>query len=535
MDINKVNQRTDLNTFTSNLVTKNNQEVKEEELEEEVKQGPQNFEAGVELLIKNQRIPLGRFLKSGQVSYFKINPTSDKTFNIFTFLASMGSGKSTLVRNMIYYLSKIDQKCINIIFDPMYLEYSLLSFAVDKETNPDEYEKKLKYLPEDILTDPDTGDQYHYKVLPDKLEVFHIIPRFALIKDVWNRETQTYTRQYDEDVLKLLKKEGGIIIAEDISKLTEEQIFTTLNYSELKQNAAIHFYLRSAIKICNREYGTNSWFVQHMIKVLKDGVKNNLIKKEIKEDEIPKKQEKKQLSSNELELIEQLEKYRQMGYFVQNYDERSKYCMDWRDIIQQSKILNISFLAVKRGDKIGTDLVRGQVDLILQRLQEISQEYFNVVDKKRRNSSMSEWENWLIENWNVNMYTEESEIFLPRDIQEQNISKTPCCKRFVELNKTGRKYGFHNFFYITQRCAMLNKIVLDGTSHMFISSLNGKDRDQIIKDFAIGDGDIQSKDGQKTILRGLITTLNKEKHEWLFINKSEQEINAIRTYDSPCG
>jgi hypothetical protein len=535
MDIKKVNQRADLNNHASNIITKNTQDVKEEEIEEEIEQGPQSFQVGAEILFKNNRMPMGRLITTGKVSYFKIEPATDKTFNVFTFLASMGSGKTTLVRNMIYYNVNIDLKAINVIFDPMYLEYSSLSFAHNKDKNPEAYEKKLRFLPEDVIEDPATGDQYHYKVLPDKLNVFHIIPRFALIKEVWNRETGTYSRKYDKDIIKLLNKEGGIIIAEDVAKMTEEQLFTSLNYSELKQHAAIHFYLRSAIKICNRDYGENNWYIQHIVKVLKDGVKNNLQKRELKDDEKPDKKDKKQLSTNELELIEQLEKYRLMGFFVQNEEERKKYCMDWRDIIQQSKILNISFLAVKRGDKIGTDLIRGQVDLILQRLQEISQEYYNALDKKKRNTHMDEFEEWLVENWSINLYTEESEIFLPRDIQEQNISKTPCCKRFVELNKTGRKFGFHNFYYITQRCSMLNKIIFDNTSHMFISALHGKDRDQIVDDFAIGDKDLKGNTGEKLGLKSKITTLNKNKHEWLFIDKNGKKIHAIRTYDSPCG
>jgi hypothetical protein len=36
-------------------------------------------------------------------------------------------------------------------------------------------------------------------------------------------------------------------------------------------------------------------------------------------------------------------------------------------------------------------------------------------------------------------------------------------------------------------------------------------------------------------VRDVISTLKKEKHEWVYLCKATNEIAPISTYDSPCG
>jgi len=69
-------------------------------------------------------------------------------------------------------------------------------------------------------------------------------------------------------------------------------------------------------------------------------------------------------------------------------------------------------------------------------------------------------------------------------------------------------------------------------------AIHGEERDQILDDFGVKakfkmvDESGMEKD---IFLRDVVTTLNKDKHQWVFINKAEKQIAVIEAYDSPCG
>jgi hypothetical protein len=224
---------------------------------------------------------------------------------------------------------------------------------------------------------------------------------------------------------------------------------------------------------------------------------------------------------------------------VTNHEERAKYCVDWRKFIRLNKAINISFLATKKTDEIGQDLVRGQSDLILERLIEVSNEYYDAIRKIEAGIEISDWEKYLVKKWKVSLFFEESEIFVPRDCNVQQIKKWPCIKRLDYLMSFGRKFGFKNFSFITQRVNKVNPIVFQESSHLFIGPIVGEERDQILSDFGVNKIKFRmnAPDGSERIvaLRDVVTGLNKDKHEWVFIDKSNRKIAAISTFDSPCG
>jgi hypothetical protein len=454
------------------------------------------------------------------------------------FLGGEGCGffihNSTNVRSMIYYTNQFNPECINIIFDPMKMEFSKL--AIKKDT----IQKRMSLLHE-VMFDPETAERIKIVVEPDTLKVFHIIPKFALNRENWDQEDMGYRSGFDKTTLAIMKKDGGFIFAEDASRMTEEQLFNCLNYREIRTEQTVHFYLRAAKRICDNKHGERNWFIQDLIDVLKENVRKF---KDIAEaDDIGDFDEASEdggrLSTNELQLIEQLEKYKDIGFFVTNEDERKQYCVDWRKFIKMGRVLNISFLAFRKTDKVGEDLVRGQADLILERLIEISNEYYDAVRKTEAQLPINAREEYLLKHWKINLWFEEAEIFMPRDCPVQNIKKWPCIKRLDHLLSFGRKFGFKNFSFITQRVTKVNPLVFKESSHLFIGPIIGEERDQILSDFGVNKISFRMIDKtgieKEVQVRDVVTTLSKDKHEWVFINKGQKQVAAIATFDSPCG
>jgi hypothetical protein len=528
---NMVPVRNDLNREYANNLSKSTMESPEElmeEPEEEVRT------VGIEFLAQRRMIPIGKLINQGKPHFLKFPEITDTTYNVFTFVGPMGSAKSTNVRSMIYYTNKFDPECINIIFDPMKMEFSKL--AIMKDT----MNKRMSLLHE-VMFDPETAERIRIVVKPDTLKVFHIIPRFALNRENWDQEDMGYRSGFDKTTLAIMKKDGGFIFSEDASRMTEEQLFNCLNYREIRTDQTVHFYLRAAMRICDNKHGERNWFIQDLIDVLKENVRKF---KDIAEaDDIGDFDEASEdggrLSTNELQLIEQLEKYKDIGFFVTNDDERKQYCVDWRKFIKLGRVLNISFLAFRKTDKIGEDLVRGQADLILERLIEISNEYMDAIRKTEAELPLNEWEEYLLKHWKVNLWFEESEIFMPRDCPVQNIKKWPCIKRLDYLLSFGRKFGFKNFGFITQRVTKVNPLVFKESSHLFIGPIIGEERDQILSDFGVNKISFRMIDKtgveKEVQVRDVVTTLNKEHHEWVIINKGQKHVCACATFDSPCG
>lgn len=455
------------------------------------------------------------------------------------FLAGDGCGmfvhNSTVVRSMIYYIDHLEPDCLNIIFDPMKMEFSKLSVKHDTL-------EKREHLMDDTLLEPDTGRTVRIRVDPDSLKVFHIIPRFALQRTIWDQQVMGYRPGLDRTSLQIIKRDGGFIFAEDICRMSEEQIFNCLNYRELRTDMAVHFYLRAAIRICNNKHGEGNWFAKDLIDVLRDSVKKFRNGEELPEeflDEEVVKEEKASLNTIELQLIEQLEKYREAGFFVETEAERKKFCVDWRRFVRLDRILNISFMGFKKTDKIGEDLVQGQADLILERLIEISNEYYDAVRKVEQDMETTAWEQYLLQKWKISLWFEESEIFAPRDCPSQNIKKWPCIKRLDYLMSFGRKFGFKNFGFVTQRITKVNMLIFKESSHLFIGPIIGEERDSILHDFGVDKVKFNMYDklGQVRVVavRDIVTTLDKDKHEWIFVDKGRKSIAAIQTYDSPVG
>jgi hypothetical protein len=226
-------------------------------------------QAGVELLREKRKIPLGRLLNLGKPFFMDYPELTEATYNVFSFVSPMGSGKSTTVRNLIYFHTRLEPDCINIIFDPMKMEFSKLGVAYTKERDPQMYEKKMRFLLNDRMFDQENNQQYHIKIEPDSMPVFHVVPRFALNRETWNQDDMGYMQDYDKTTLKIMNKDGGFVFAEDAARMTEEQLFNCLNYRELRSEQAIHFYLRAALRICDMKYGKRNWFVQDLISVLR--------------------------------------------------------------------------------------------------------------------------------------------------------------------------------------------------------------------------------------------------------------------------
>jgi hypothetical protein len=498
---------------------------------------PKIIEAGLRDILAKRLIPIGRVLNSGRPYFLKFPKMTEVTYNVFACLGSMGSGKSSLIRLLIYFIKRLEPDCIMIIFDPMKMEFSKLSVKRDTP-------EKRQGLLNEVLHD-ENGNTIKVQIQPDKLEIFHIIPRFALNRLKWDQKELGYMSGWDNTTLSILEKDGGFIFAEDISRMSEEQIFSCLNYREIRIEQAVHYYLRAAMRICNNKFGAHNWYIQDLITVLRESVRKIRDSTEITEAEMAEffdkdnGDDKKSLSSVELQLIEQLEKYKDSGYFVMNEEERKKYSIDWRQFIKLDRVLNISFLGFKKTDKIGEDFVQGQSDLILERLIEISNEYYDAVRKREQGLPTSDWENYLIKKWKVSLWFEESEIFLPRDCPQQNIKKWPCIKRLDYLMSFGRKFGFKNFGFVTQRIAKVHPLMFGETTHMFVSSIHGEERDQILTDFGVNKIKFPMYDNtgmQRVVaIRDVVTTLNKEKHQWIFIDKGDKKIAAIETYDSPVG
>ena len=522
---------------------------------------------GLEYLKEKRQIPLGTLIHTNKIYFLPFPPITDATYNVWMLLSPMGGGKTNLARALIYYTAKFEPDCINIVFDPMKMEYAKLALATDTV-------EKRKHLLNHTAYDQEAGENITITVEPGNLPIYHIIPRFSLNREQWNQESLGYEKTYDKTSIDIMKKDGGFIFAEDASKMSEEQLFASLNYRETRAEQVIHFYLRAAIRICNNKHGEREWFIQDLIQVLRDSVKKFATKEEI--DDIGTDEEgegKGGLSRVELQLIEQLEKYQEVGFFVTNEEERAKYCIDFRIFIQLNKVLIISFLGFRRADKFGEDIIVGQTDLILERLNEISNEYYDAVRKVEQNTAaiqeylkkmnkhrpqgqkmsfeqakqdlkeglrpISTWEDYLLRKWKVNLWFEESEIFVPRDCPAQNLKKWPCIKRLNDMLSIGRKYGFKNFCFITQRIAKLNTLVFKEISHLFIGPIHGEDRDQILSDFGVQkiQFNITDTNGitRPIALRDIVTTLNKDKHEWIFVDKSRKSICAIRAFESPCG
>ena len=497
----------------------------------------ENITYGLEVLKKRRLIPIGKIIYTGKPFFIKYGELDDTAYNVFTFVGPMGSGKSSMVRSMIYYSHKFDPDCITIVFDPMKMEYSKLSFHA--KTREDVIKKK-RYLLNDILYDDETKKTVQVEIDPGSLPVFHIVPRFAIKRNIWNEEEGVWEESFDSTTLQILRKEGGYIWAEDISTLTEDQLFTTLNFRELRTSQAIHFYLRNAIKICNNRFGRKKWFIGDIIKVLKEGVKKFAVLTEVDSFEDAEADKKTGLGALELQLIEQLEKYNEAGFFVRNEEERKKYGANFRMFVRMSQILNISFLGFKKTEKVGEDFVVGQTDLILERLIGISNEYYDAIRKREQRMDLSDWEEYLVKRWKVSLWFEESEIFMPRDCPTTDIKKWPCIKRLDYLMSFGRKYGFKNFGFITQRIQKVNPIVFQESNNIFLGPLTGDERDKILSDFGVNKLKFNIKrtpDSMpvETPIRDIVSTLRKEKHEWVFISKAMKSVAPIASFDSPCG
>jgi hypothetical protein len=496
---------------------------------------PKVMTAGLKELVKRRLIPLGKVLNTGRPYFLRFPQITETTYNVFSSIGPMGLGKSSLLRALIYYIKQLEPDGINIIFDPMKMEFAKLSVVRNTE-------EKRAHLINEILHDGE-GNTIKVKVEPDRLKVFHLIPRFALNRLKWDNEQMGYRTGWDTTTLSILEKDGGFIFAEDISRMSEEQIFNCLNYRELRIEQAVHFYLRAAIRICDNKWGPKQWFVKDLISVLRESVKKIRDSTELTEEQINEffdnEDDKKTLSSIELQLIEQLEKYREAGFFVQDEEERKKYTTDFRNFVRLDQVINISFLGFKKTDKIGEDFVQGQSDLIMERLIEISNEYYDAVRKKEQGLQTSDWENYLLKKWKVSLWFEESEIFIPRDCPNQNIKKWPCIKRLDYLMSFGRKFGFKNFGFLTQRIGKVNPLMFSETTHMFIGAIHGEERDQILTDFGVNKVkfNFMGTDGMQRVvaIRDVVTTLNKEKHQWVFIDKGSKSIVALETFDAPVG
>jgi hypothetical protein len=499
---------------------------------------------GLQELKKRRLIPLGKSIYTGKPFFMKYPPLTDTTYNVFTFVGSMGSSKSTNVRSLIYYSHKIDPDAITVIFDPMKMEYSKLAY---KETDPEILPTKKSYLLNETLHDPETGKPIQIEIEPDNIPVFHLIPRFAIKRDTWNSDDENWEEGFDTTTLRILNKDGGFVWAEDASTLTEDQLFNALNYRELRGTQAVHYYLRQAIKLCNTKYGKKNWYISDMIGVLREGVKKYRSADEVESFDDTEVDKKTGLSSNELQLIEQLEKYNDAGFFIKNKTEKKRLAANFRKFIRIGKVLNISYMGFKKTEKIGEDLVVGQTDLILERLITISNEFYDALRKKEQKMPLSDWEEYLVRKWKVSLWFEESEIFTPRDCPSTDIKKWPCIKRLDYLMSFGRKFGFKNFGFITQRVKKVNGLIFEESNNIFIGPLIGEERDKILSDFGVNklqfpvtdaQGNIQYDSKGKPVtrlIRDIVSTLRKEKHEWVYISKSMKSVAPIGTFDSPCG
>ena len=508
-------------------------------------------EGGFEDLANEARIVLDNYYmaKIKSIESKGVEKAYDFEVEDKNFLAGDGCGffvhNSTLVRSMIYYSQKFDPDFITIVFDPMKMEYSKLS--VHAKTR-EAVAKKKRHLLNEMLHDPSTGKPIQVEIEPDSLKVFHLVPRFAIKREVWNDEEGVWEEGFDNTTIQIMNKDGGFIWAEDASTMTEDQLFTCLNYRELRTNQAIHFYLRQAIKLCNSRFGVRKWFIGDLIQVLKEGVKKYMSASEVDDLNDAEADKKTGLSSLELQLIEQLEKYNDAGFFVRNLAERKRFGANFRKFIRLGRILNISFLGFKKTEKVGEDFVVGQSDLILERLIAISNEYYDGVRKQEAGLPLSEWEEYLLRRWKVSLWFEESEIFIPRDCASTDIKKWPCIKRLDYLMSVGRKFGFKNFGFITQRVQKINPFVFKDSNNIFLGPMVGEERDRILNDFGVNKIKFQVPiRGQvrEVTCRDIVSTLSKDRHEWLFINKMSNtnaeggdikiRIAPVRTFDSPCG
>lgn len=509
-----------------------------EDSDEAYAEEPEEAKVGISELVRRRKLPLGR-LKSqpDKVALHPLPPMSDEeTYNVWGFLSEMGSGKSTLVRSHIYYYHHIDD-CLQFIFDPMRLEYATL--AVAKNTA-----KKRQHLLNDLIYDDEDGEYFKAEVEPDKLPVRHVIPRFAMFQREWNYEEKRYELKVDRNSMNIVKRDGGVIFAEDAAYLSPEQIFFALNYADLKGSKTVKMYLKTAVNVCRQRYGTD-WFIQDLIEILKSNVKNyfdSTTKKEY--DQISSGDDKSKLSKDEMDLIERLESYDEVGFFVRDQKEREMYNHDLRKIIKKkrddntpNKIFNFSFLAFRRGEELGKNAIVGQTELILQRLNTIAAEFSEAKRNEENGIELTNWQKFLLKRWRVCLWFEESEIFAPRDIIEKTVTKYPTARLMEDFMSVGRKMGFKCFGFITQRTAKLAAFIFSQVNCAWLGSITGEERDNLLQNLALNKEKfgMAKVNNQDVSMRDIISTLDKNKHEWVFIDKNKGRIRVVRTFDSPCG
>lgn len=495
-------------------------------------------------LFDRRLIPLGVDLKTKRPIFLPWPKMTAKTYNVFTLVGAMGSGKTIVFRNLIYWIKKFSET-IMIIFDPMVLEYDQLAIKEDSS------EKRANLLNE-TMYDPDTGRNVKVVVEPDAIRIFHIVPRYAIVKD--NKHG------YDTVSMEIIKKDGGIIIAEDVSRMREDQLFNCLYYAENKSNAKYHFYLRRAFRQCDEQFGKGNWYINHLldaikhptghdsdISVVEDDASVDAIDDEMGEEIKDREESKKKsgLDSFQAKLVEDLTKYEEAGFFVRNADERKKFGWDFRKVIYKygrSRVLNLSFLAFKKTEYLGEQLVAGHTDYLLETLIDISNEYYNAIRKKKqggRGMSLTKWENFLLDYFKLTLAFEESEIFI-KNMKQDLIKMYPGIKRLEYIMSLGRKFGFKNLLYLTQRVQKVNKIVFQESSYLFITGITGEDRDDILKAFGLYKikKQVGTDEMGKPIevqLATMVTGLDKDKHQWCFIDKNKKHVRFIQTYDCPTG
>ena len=377
----------------------------------------------------------------------------------------------------------------------------------------------------DRFKDSETDDMVQILIKPDKLKVFHLIPRYAIMRRIINYRKGEITWKVDETTQQILYKDGGKIIAEDCSLLTENQIFSFLNYDEIKVNARIHAFLRKALNQCNDTIGMGRWFVGDLLEAIRNPLREDM-------------DQQHNLTIHETELSERLEKYREDGAFVRNEEEREEYGYDFREIIRKYPIINISFLGFKRNEIHGQNLVKGHTDIFLDVMRQISNEYYSGVRRIEQGLPLSDWEKFLQKHWKVTLVFEESEIYVS-PVDRDLIKSKPCLRTIEDIMSIGRKLGFKNLLFVTQRVPKVNKLLWEETSVMFLGPVHGEQRDTILKSYGVDKIEFKSVDDygnqQKKRIKDVVTTLSKESHQWVLIRKEDKKISAIETFDAPVG
>ena len=348
------------------------------------------------------KIPIGLNLKHGTIQKFTLhrNLTSTPNKNIL-LLAQQGSGKTNLLMLNIYMMYKTyletgsDFGCLPIIFTPTY-EFLKMSRP----------SKNVNMPPE---------------LVPEGINASHI--------------TFECCEPIDSELLEIVSFKFNDLTVEDICAFAGLANDSSIFGAVQKIKERIEYGWIEKIKV-EEEYST------------KNGeIKTKMVSKEIEHPPNPDYNVddfiEMVVSENSLKnaLYYVYTKLKKLGMF--NEDK----IFDLRELIKRQKPIIFHF-----GDLDDKNIMSSLAGIIMRKLWEIGQEYYNATLKTRKDV-FTDWEMFLLKNFTIGLFMEEAHqiLYATRSGGMAIESNHPAHAWFKKITTLmGRKRGFKYSFIITQ-------------------------------------------------------------------------------------